>query len=512
MGGKHQKPGERRECSREAVDAETVERLALALAKPGSDAMLIDEGNLSAGRMPIPEAARSGRPFAVELRDDVVGLDVDEREAVHWVTNSLIGNLESRNISTVVANSGVPGHLHVFAPVRDSHLKQEIEVAARFAGCDVRAGQRIRPPLSPHRQGFPVSLVTPANAAQALAALASTGEPRRAAIGERRLSERILALLRDGDLEARYDSRSEVIQAIALAAVNANRSETWLAKVLLNANNRGGEKVQELARTKGERAARRYIARVFRNGYEFFAGRPPFRSRADADGSIDVFEQGVDADAARWKGRAGATDRAVEQAHITIMRRCGAIEHGAGVREVATLAGISSLSTVSEAHRRLERDGYLRRVDQATRGRAARYVAELPRSPSRTVCSSRALGDCSFKELGADAFRWRDGLGKATGRAWCALDGRTAAELAVALELKERSVRKHLRRLAMYQLAERGADGRWRQLNHLDAAAALLGVAGERDRQRAQYEEEREAYRQRRLRHTGRVALRKDSK
>jgi hypothetical protein len=64
----------------------------------------------------------------------------------------------------------------------------------------------------------------------------------------------------------------------------------------------------------------------------------------------------------------------------------------------------------------------------------------------------------------------------------------------------------------MYQLAERGADGRWRQLNHLDAAAALLGVAGERDRQRAQYEEEREAYRQRRLRHTGRVALRKDSK
>ena len=51
--------------------AETVERLALALAKPGSDAMLIDEGNLSAGRMPIPEAASSGRPFAVELRDAI---------------------------------------------------------------------------------------------------------------------------------------------------------------------------------------------------------------------------------------------------------------------------------------------------------------------------------------------------------------------------------------------------------------------------------------------------------
>jgi hypothetical protein len=82
----------------------------------------------------------------------------------------------------------MPGHLHVFAPVRDSRLKQEIEAAARFARCDVRAGQRIRPPLSPHRQGFPVSLVTPANAAQALAALASTGEPRRAAIGARRVS------------------------------------------------------------------------------------------------------------------------------------------------------------------------------------------------------------------------------------------------------------------------------------------------------------------------------------
>jgi hypothetical protein len=240
-------------------------------------------------------------------------------------------------------------------------------------------------------------------------------------------------------------------------------------------------------------------------------GRPPFQSRADVIRSIDVIEHGVDADAARWRGRAGATDRAIEQAHITIMRRCAAIEHGAGVREVATLAGISSLSTVTEAHRRLERVGYIRRVDQAKRGRAARYVAGLPGSPSRTVCCSRALGDCSFKELGADAFRWRDGLGKATGRVWCALDGRTPAELAVALELKLRSVRKYLSRLAVHELAVCGADGRWYRLGDLDAVATRLGVAGESDRQRAQYEDEREAYRQKLIRKSERIVLREDA-
>lgn len=110
-----------------------------------------------------------------------------------------------------------------------------------------------------------------------------------------------------------------------------------------------------------------------------------------------------------------------------------------------------------------------------------------------------ALGDCSAGErsLGTDVFRWRDGLGKATWRVWRALENRTVAELATLLDLKQSSVSKHLARLQTHDLAARDTAGRWRRLDNLDAVANRLGVAGEGDRQRIRYEEEREIYQQR---------------
>lgn len=341
----------------EAVDAESVEMLAEAIAKPGSDALLIDRDNRSHGRVSIRKAARSGMSFAVELADDMVGLDVDRREAAQWVRNFLVEQLETRKIPMVVLNSGTPGHLHVFAHVPDSDFKREIETAARFAGCTVRVGQRIRPPLSPHRCGLQISLISPAAPVEALNALA---RPKPIEIHSRRrsFSGRIFALLREGDRESKYLSRSEVVQALALAAVNAELSEAWLLKVCLDPKNRGGEKVQELARTNGEAEAQRYVARVYRNAHQFAAANPPFRNRSAAFAKIDEIERAVDGDAGRWKGRAGATDRVVLEAHFKIALRSGGLEHGASVREIALLAGINSISTVSTAQRRLERDGY----------------------------------------------------------------------------------------------------------------------------------------------------------
>jgi hypothetical protein len=482
----------------EAVDAETVEMLAEAIAKPGSDALLIDKDNCSHGRVSIREAARSGASFAVELAGDMVGLDVDRREAAHWVRNFLMEQLETRKIPMVVQNSGTPGHLHVFAHVPDSDLKREIETAARSAGCCVRVGQRIRPPLSPHRCGLQISLISPTVPAEALNALA---RPKPLEIHSRRrsFSGRIFVLLREGDREGKYLSRSEVVQALALAAVNAKLSEVWLLKVCLDPKNRGGEKVQELARTNGEAEAQRYVARVYRNAHKFAAAHPPFRGRSDALAKIDEIERAADVDAGRWKGRAGATDRAVLKAHLKIMCRSGGLEHGASVREIAILAGINSVSTVSAAHRCLERDRYLHCVEKAKGGAAARYVVGLPRFPSRTILPMGALGDCSAGEpsLGADVFRWRGGLGKATWRVWRALNGRTVAELATLLDLKQTSVAKHLAKLGAHELAACDSAARWRRLDNLDAVAKRLGLAGEGARQLVRYEYEREIYQER---------------
>jgi len=108
----------------EAVNAEIVEMLAEAIAKPGSDALLIDKDNCLRSRVSIREAARSGASFAVELADDMVGLDVDRREAARWVRNFLMKHLESLRLPIVVQNSGTPGHLHLFARVADAGLKR----------------------------------------------------------------------------------------------------------------------------------------------------------------------------------------------------------------------------------------------------------------------------------------------------------------------------------------------------------------------------------------------------
>jgi hypothetical protein len=304
----------------EAVDAETVEMLAEAIAKPGSDALLIDKDNCSHGRVSIREGARSGASFAVELADDVLGLDVDRREAAHWVRNFLREQLETRKIPMVVQNSGMPGHLHLFARVADAGLKREIEAAARLFGCDVRVKQRIRPPLSPHRLGFPVSLITPANAIEAIRALAPADE---LASGKRTgPSGRMFSLLRDGDRHGRYRSRSEVIQALATMAANQGYSVHWLLKVLLNPSNRAGEKVQEMS----EMEARRYVEQSFRKARAFVANNPAFLNRNDAAADIvEKIDRATDIVLrSAGPGQAGATDYSVLAAHLAIQGVSGA--------------------------------------------------------------------------------------------------------------------------------------------------------------------------------------------
>jgi len=502
------------ESPRSAVatpDAGVVRRLAFAISRDGEDALLIDANNQSAGHVSIDEAARSGRCFAVVPSDDVLALDADLPRAVRYVIDELQPELETQKFRPVVWNSGRRNHLHLLVRISDSALKVALERAARMRGCDVRTGQRIRPPLSPHRCGLRVSLISPTTPAEAVDALA---RPKSLESSRKRrpFSGRIFALLREGDREGKYPSRSEVVQALALAAVNARMSEAWLFKVCLDPKNRGGEKVQQLARTKGEEEARRYVAMVYRNARQFALAHPPFRRRSDALAKFDEIERAANANPSRWKGRAGATDRAVLQAHLTIMRRSGRSEHGASVREIAILAGLDSISTVSTSQKRLEQDGHLQRLEKAKLGAAARYVVCLPNFPSRTVIPVGALEDCSAGESSpaADVFRWGGGLGKATWRVWCALNGCTVSELATLLDLKQTSLGKHLARLVVHRLAVCDPAKRWHRLDNIDAGAERLGIAGEGVRQRERYEHEREMHQQRLRQYLQRKGFRTD--
>jgi biotin operon repressor len=513
---KYQKTAERRECSPEAIDSATVERLALAVAKPGSDALVIDQDNQSADRMPISEAAGSGVCFAIELAEDVVGLDADNKGAARWVATWLMSELERRKIPPVVLNSGRPGHLHLFARVTDPALKQEIEIAARFAGCNVRAGQRIRPPLSPHRSGLPVSLVTPANAAQALLALAPIDE-QKPTIKRRGPSGRIFALLRDGYREGHYNSRSEVIQAIALAAVNQQYSEEWLFTVLRNPQNRAGEKVQRMT----EAEARRYVARSYCKAQAYAAAHPAFGHRGEAVAAIrEKIDRATDLILlSAGSGQTGATDYSVTAAHLTIARRIGSLTYGASDREVAQLAGVSR-PTVIKAHRRLVKRGVLKRIRRPVFGAttASQWRIGLPSESVADITNPvlmggvRLIGKADHTTPGADLWR-RGGLGKSKCRVWSLLaTPQTAAQLAPQLNIKVRSVWDHLWALEEQGLCVRDHNGRWhRQRNvNFDVVAKRLGVAGAGARQRAFHQHEREVFRQQVHRHRAQVHLRMD--
>ena len=89
--------------------------------------------------------------------------------------------------------------------------------------------------------------------------------------------------------------------------------------------------------------ARRYVAMLYSNALELAAAKPPFRCRRDSNAAINRIERVINADAGRWNGRAGATNLAILHAQLKIMRRCGALKHGTGSREVALLAGVNSI-------------------------------------------------------------------------------------------------------------------------------------------------------------------------
>ena len=383
--------------------------------------------------------------------------------------------------------SGRAFHRHLFVRVADPQKRERMIRWARRRGIDVRNPGPIRPPFAPHRLGLRVTLLQPNTVEAALEALAPSPNRHRVS-----LSGRMFALLRYGDRDGRYRSRSEVVQALAQAAVNAGFPESWLLRVLLDPKNLGGQKVAEIAARNGENAARRYVTLSYRKALQRAAHSPAFRNGSDALTAISEIAQA--ADARHFPGRGGATALAVLHAHIAIARRVRGVRYGASVRELAEIAGLSSIATVSAANRRLEQAGFLVHLDKSWGGGSTRYLLKLPRSVTNpnnhTSGGVRSIVRVGY-DPGKDAWRWR-ALGKSAWRVWRVLDGRTVGELSALVGVGRSAIRKHLRSLGAWGLAARDGGKRWHSVHcDLDAIAQKLGSAGARKRQRERHQQER---------------------
>jgi DNA-binding MarR family transcriptional regulator len=490
---------------------ELVEAFARAIAKPGGRALRLDAQNQADGWVPIHTAVAAGVAFAVEVDQNVLSVDADGAEVAPAV-QALADSLRHGGYAPVVVASGRPGHLHLHCRIADPDVRYGAAARAREGGLDVR--RVIRPPLAPHRLGLSVMLLQPEDPAVALARLTRTASsPASSPPPECRLSVRLRALLRQGDRDQRYRSRSEVVMALALAFVNAGLTLGDLVTVLLDTRNAAGDKVRELAARRGLPAARRWVALAWAKAEVRANQYPAFRNGGDVRGEISRIRAA--AKAAPWRGMAGGSDWAVLQAHLQIAERVDRLTYRASAREVAELAGVSA-KTASKAHKRLRNRGWLRYAGRvAGPGAAFRWTLARPRHVT-TVHNLLTPPEGGGRTVtGSDAWVWAAGperargLGKSAARVWgllsetyystSAVGGALVHDLTGHLGVKAGAVRKQLRKLVSMGLAARarGRAGGWYRLSgDLEHVALRLRVAGAGEARRKQHFRERLAYRE----------------
>jgi DNA-binding MarR family transcriptional regulator len=152
-------------------------------------------------------------------------------------------------------------------------------------------------------------------------------------------------------------------------------------------------------------------------------------AQIEADTGIRVANraEGIDADLAavaefvpaiEFTGRTGATDKAILRALAEISQRARSIEVGASLRELAELAKIQQVGTVSKSLKRLQAAELIRRVElpsdtraavyrlvvktiksalgNAFRYNAASYCELFRRTPRRTWTGSRSRLFCNY--------------------------------------------------------------------------------------------------------------------
>jgi transposase len=309
----------------------------------------------------------------------------------------------------------------------------------------------------------------------------------------RPLSADMERLLKTGEYEGRYRSRSEPILAVAVAAVNAGWTQAHFETALLDCSNGLSQKMLE----RGKASAKRYLQTCWTKAVARVTARPAIRDRDAARQEIARIEALLEIQ--QWKGMGGTTDRAVMKAHLTIANQAGKIEYHADVRTIADLAGVTA-PTVARAQKRLRDRGWLRLTRGSKHGRAHVWRLKLPRGlgcntptsdsvspvsnhaalpaavlpPSggvrETAAGSSTAGEresvassSNDQGQGSDAFRWRGrgnvGLGKATERVWRALPGPRTDQISTDLGIGKPMVRRHLRRLRDHGLAAQDESG-----------------------------------------------------
>jgi hypothetical protein len=509
------------------MSPDLVRRFAELVAEPGTPASYLDLENQKTGIDSLQAASQSRRAYFVVVRATILAMDCDGAALVP-VLETIAAQLIADGLVPVMVLSGGEGRRHLFCLILDPRTMRAYKAHVRGLGHgrDLEVRPTIRPPLSPHRLGLPVALLSPEDPAEAIAALTP---PR-----PKPLAPMWMDFLRHGAPEGQ---RSEKIQGLALAAVNAGWTFGQFYCAMMAPANRGGEKVQV------RHDAERYLEHAWESAETLAKRKPAVQDRPEALAVIARIRRRVAT--WPWPTRAGETYRRVLVAYLIIAQRAGKLVFAASVREVAARAGVGIHAVVkatkwlrSEGWLRLQR-GYLHGTTDAAIWRArfpsgaALTLEQLRRHTLRGLpgdtqyqggrlesVSGRPQGtesvpgepqrDAQENETesvpgtGASHDLWRPGgLGARAGSIYRMLDATTpisAKELALRIGCRPQAVRRQLvPKLGRYGLAVQDVQGiGWcRGDADLDAVAAELGVAGKGAAQRDEHIIQRIQFKQR---------------
>ena len=498
------------------IRSDEVLSLAIATAKAGGNALLIDQDNQPQGWVSLSEAVESGQAFAVEPKAGLVALDLDTPELVSegrkvkaWADNTL-------GASTVLCASGRPGHQHLWVRLPEDITAEFFTELLKenypgISGDAVRSKSATRPPLSSHRSGLPVSLIEPESVSEALQRL---GPPENTSQGEKEpqgLSEKWRRVLKYGDAEGRYrtpngeTARGRMGMALAGAYVRSGLSLDMFIDDMLNPGNLGGAKPQEIRDTKGQASAYKWLRDTWATAEEnALAELDPNH----VENSLNKFMGHVEA--WPWKGRTGSTDRDVLRSITRLGIRHNTLEPLASLRDLQLEAG-KSLETTRKSVNRLKADKWV--FQGSPKGGAKARVYKLnPEKCSETSTDSIHGGTVNKSVLVNEhilkhpVFTSRKALQGRPAEIWSRLprewvSSRQAAELT---GYKTSGVRNALKRLVSFELAEvdqgtgpKGGDlYRCKDVSaeHLDKLAKETGALEDLESKRQRVERERDAW------------------
>jgi hypothetical protein len=275
------------------IDEEIVKILALATARPGSKFLTGYVNGPQKHYLNLDDAINDGREFLVSSRNDLEVFDLDQEYFTDLQDVYIISEmLQKQNIKFVLVNSGTGFHLFVnlwSIPVPAGDIRKPFAlVKARewivnftksfpinnSRGKKIQRGESFtRPPLSPHRDKNPVSLIFPNTIAEAESNLRFHGI---FGLGVKNVSPMTFAMIR-GQEKYAAQGRSNTNQSLALALVNYGYTFEDFQWIVLNSHNvikdRNIQRAKERNRTENQ--IQEELERCWDKAITRYISRPP---------------------------------------------------------------------------------------------------------------------------------------------------------------------------------------------------------------------------------------------